>query len=220
MGPGISHALAEKFGAEGFVVGLAARNAARLAAGVKALESKGVRAAAFPTDLGDLAAARALVGKVREALGPITVLEWNAYATGAGDLLTADTTDVRAHLDIAVISLLAVVQAALPDLRAQKDAAVLVINGGLGYFDPKTDAAGVQWNTMGLSVANAAKHKLVGLLSQKLKSDGVYVGEAMVMGSVKGTAFDGGNATIEPRTVADKLWEMYRTRTEVTAQIS
>lgn len=218
-GPGISNAMAERFGAEGFAVGLAARNAERLAAGVKALESKGVRAKAFPTDLSDPAAARALVGKVRDALGPITVLEWNAYAGGAGDLLTADLAEVTAHLEIAVTSLLAAVQAALPDMKAQKDAGVLVINGGLGYFDSQMDVMGVQWNAMGLSIANSAKHKLVRLLSEKLKADGVYVGEAMVLGTVKGTAFDSGSATIDPKTIADKLWQLYRARTEVTAQI-
>jgi len=217
-GPGISHAVAMRFGAEGFAVGLAARNAERLAAGVRVLESAGVRAAAFPVDLGDAAAARALVERARQALGPLTVVEWNAYASGAGDLLTADAAVVRAQLDIAVVSLVAVVQAALPDLKAQKDAAVLVINGGLGYFDPEEDLAAARWNTMGLAVSNAAKHKLVGVLSQKLKSDGVYVGEAMVMGAVKGPDASP-SATIEPKAVADKLWELYRARSEATAQL-
>jgi NAD(P)-dependent dehydrogenase (short-subunit alcohol dehydrogenase family) len=219
-GPGISTAVAERFGSEGFAVALAARNAERLAAGVKALEAKGIRAAAFPTDVSDPAAARALVGKVRTALGPLTAIEWTAYSHGAGDLLTADVPEIRGALDIAVTSLLAVVREALPDLKAQKDGAVLVVNGGLGYFDPKVDAMAVQWGSMGLAVANSAKHKLVGLLSQKLKADGVYVGEAMVLGTVKGTAFDSGSATIDPKTIADKLWQLYRARTEVTAQIS
>jgi NAD(P)-dependent dehydrogenase (short-subunit alcohol dehydrogenase family) len=35
-GPGISNAVAERFGAEGFAVALAGRNAARVAAGAKA----------------------------------------------------------------------------------------------------------------------------------------------------------------------------------------
>src|SRR6185437_15333588 len=94
-GPGISNAVAERFGAEGFAVALAARNADRVAAGVKALEAKGIRAAGFPTDLADPNAARALVGNVRKTLGPITVLEWNAYSGDAGDLLTADTAAIR-----------------------------------------------------------------------------------------------------------------------------
>ena len=38
---------------------------------------------------------------------------------------------------------------------------------------------------------------LYGLLSAKLATDKIYVGEAMVLGSIKGTAFDSGQATIE-----------------------
>lgn len=219
-GPGISNAVAERFGAEGFQVALAARNGDRLASGVKALEAKGIRAAGFPTDLADPTAARALPGKVREKLGPVTVVEWNPYSVGAGDLLAADPAEIRGALDIAVISLLAVVRGALPDLKQQKDAGVLIINGGFGYADPQVDAAGVQFNAMGLSVANAAKHKLAGLLAKKLQPDGVYVGEAMVMGTVKGTAYDTGQGTIAPSKVADKLWDLYRARAAVTGGIA
>ena len=112
-----------------------------------------------------------------------------------------------------------VLQAALPDLKQQKDGAVLVINGGLGYFDPKADAAAVQWNAMGLSVANAAKHKLVGVLAKKLESDGIYVGEAMVLGAVKAAASDDGSAKIAASTVAAKLWDLYRARASVAVDI-
>jgi hypothetical protein len=55
----------------------------------------------------------------------------------------------------------------------------------------------------------APKHKLVGLLREKLRADGISVGEVVVLGIVKGGAFDTGSATIEPRTVADKFWEIY-----------
>ncbi|HEY8077067.1 MAG TPA: SDR family NAD(P)-dependent oxidoreductase, partial [Labilithrix sp.] len=79
-GPGISAAVAERFGAEGFQVALVARNAERLAAGVKALEAKGVKAASFTAELGDPESVRAMVEKVRATLGSITVLEWTAYA--------------------------------------------------------------------------------------------------------------------------------------------
>jgi NAD(P)-dependent dehydrogenase (short-subunit alcohol dehydrogenase family) len=217
-GPGISSAIAERFGTEGFAVALAARTAEKLNAGVKELEAKGIRAVAFPTDLSDPAAARPLVGKVREAVGPIGAVAWVAYANGAGDLMVADPPAIRGVLDIAITGLVSLVQAALLDLKTQSDPAVLVVNGSLAYFDPAMDSAAVQVGAMGLAVANAAKHKLVGLLSQKLKSDGVYVGEAMVLGTVKGTTFQGG--TIDASTVAAKLWDLYRARTEVTARIA
>ncbi|HTB59437.1 MAG TPA: SDR family NAD(P)-dependent oxidoreductase [Polyangia bacterium] len=218
-GPGISKAVAEKFGAEGFSVALVGRSADKLAAGVKALEAKGVKAAAVTADLGDPTGAREAVKQARAALGPITVLEWTAYNGGAGDLTTADTAAIRASLDAGITGFLAAVQEALPDLRKEKDAAILVTNGGLGYADPKVDAVGVQWNAMGLSVVNAAKHKLVGLLSQKLAPDKIYVGQVMVLGSVKGSAFDSGQATIEAAAVAGKFWDLYKARGEIRAEI-
>src|ERR1700690_2754465 len=97
-GPGISNAFAEKFGAEGFQLALVGRTADKLAAGVSALGSKGIKAVAFTADLGDPESVREVVKRVRSALGPITVVEWTAYNAGAGDLITADATALRAGL--------------------------------------------------------------------------------------------------------------------------
>jgi NADP-dependent 3-hydroxy acid dehydrogenase YdfG len=218
-GPGISKAVAEKFGAEGFSVALVGRSADKLAVGVKALEAKGVKAAAVTADFGDPATAREAVKKTRAALGPVTVLQWSAYDGGAGDLTTADAAAIRRGLDVGITGFLATVQEALPDLRKEKDAAVLVTNGGLGYIDAKVDAGGVQFNAMGLSVVNAAKNKLVGLLSQKLASDKIYVGQLTVLGAVKGGLFDDGRATLEAATIAGKFWDLYKARAEVRAEI-
>lgn len=220
FGSGISQAIAEKFGAEGFSVALVARSEDKIVAGAKALEAKGIKVGAFAADLGDPASVKAMVAKVRSALGPITIVQWNAYSGAAGDLLAADAAGIRNVYDVAVTGLVTAVQEALPDLKTEKNAAVLVTNGGLGFNGQQVDAMGVQWNAMGLSIANAAKHKLVGLLSEKLKGDNVYVGEVVVMGAVKGTAFDSGSATLEAKTIAAKFWEVYEGRTEVSTNIS
>jgi NADP-dependent 3-hydroxy acid dehydrogenase YdfG len=219
FGPGISSAVAHKFGAAGFSVALVGRTEEKLAAGVLALGKVGVKAAAFPTDLGDPEAVRALIGKVRSTLGSVDVLHWNAYAGSAGDLLKTDTAEIRGVFDVPIASLLAAIQECLPDLRKNPESAILVTNGGLGYFDPKVDAVAVEWGAMGLAIANAAKHKLVGLLSAKLKPEGVYIGEVVVLATVKGTAFDNGSAALEATAIADKFWELYTQRKEHTTQI-
>jgi len=218
FGPGIATAMAQKFGAEGFTIALVGRSEERLADGVKTLGEKGITATAFPADLGSPAAVKALVGKVRDKLGPISVLHWNAYSNAASDLLVADVAAVHATLDVAVTGLLTAVQEALPDLRQQKGA-VLVTNGGLLFNDPNIDERAAAWNLMGLALGNAAKHKLVGMLSKKLKADGVYIGEVIVTGTVKGSAFDKGNGTLEAGKVAQKFWELYSARNEVSAQV-
>ena len=222
FGTGISTAVAEKFGAEGFSVALVARNEAHLAAGVAALTAKGIAAAAFPADASDLAAVRAALGKVRAKLGPIAVIHWNAYGGGeAGDLATTDPAAVRGVFDVAVIGLLAAVQDALPDLKNAKDGAVLVTNGAFGELSEQMNAYAIGTKSMGLALANAAKHKLVGLLAQRLKDDGVYVGEVMIAGVIKGTRFDSGASdAIKASTIADKFWELYKARGATHARVT
>ncbi len=210
-GPGISDAVARKFGAEGFSVALVARNAERLAGAAAALTKAGVTAKAFPCDLADEKAVRAMVKDVRASLGPIHTLHWNAYIGGAGDLLVADLAELRKSVDVSAVHLVAAVQEALPDLTAQKGA-VLVTGGGFAFYDEKVDGMAVTWGAMGLAVAKAAQHKLTGLLHAKLAPLGVYVGEVVVIGAVKGTAFDSGHATLDANDIAGKLWSLHTER--------
>ncbi len=219
-GSGISEAVAKRFGKEGFSVALVARSGDKLAAKQKELEAQGIRAAAFPTDLGDPKAVQALVAKVRETLGPITVLHWNAYSSSGGDLLTATAEEIRAALDVSVTGLAVAVQHALPDLKAQQGSAVLVTGGGFAFYDPDVDGMAVQFGAMGTALGKAAQHKLVGLLAKKLEADGVFVGEVMVLGMVKGTRFDSGAATLEAATVAEAFWSSYQSRSELSVSVS
>jgi NADP-dependent 3-hydroxy acid dehydrogenase YdfG len=217
FGPGISTAVAEKFGAEGFSVALVARNQARLSAGVEALKAKGVTAAAFAADAADPIAIRAAIARVRAEVGQIDVVHWNAYSNAiAGDLLTTDPAAVKGVFDVAIVGLLAAIQESLPDLKRNAEGAVLVTNGAFGEVSPQIDEYATGRKVMGLALANAAKHKLVGLLSQRLKGDGVYVGEVMVAGLV--TPNDG--ATIQASAVAERFWDLCQARSAIRDRIS
>jgi hypothetical protein len=103
------------------------------------------------------------------------VLHWNAYSgVDAGDLLTADTAALHGIFDVAVFGLLAAARESLPDLRSAGDGVLLITNGGFGDVTPETDAFVTSINADGVGLANATKHKLAGLLAQRLKGDGVY----------------------------------------------
>lgn len=217
-GPGISEGVARTFGAEGFQVALVARNEERVQAGARALTEAGITAKGFACDLGDTAAVAALIPRVSAALGPITVIHWNAYAWNAGDLVTSDVSELRNSFDVSVTGLVVAAQKALPEMKAQKDAAILITGGGLGLHESSVDTLAVQWNAMGIAIAKSAQHKLTGLLHQRLKSDGVYVGEVVVLGTVKGTAFDQGQGGLDPVAIGKKFWEMYQGRAEASAR--
>lgn len=220
-GPGVSSAVAEKFAAEGFSVALVARSLERTAAGVDALRARGVQATALVADAADPAAIVAAIGEARAALGPITAIHWNAYGgSEAGDLLAAEPAAVHAAFDVAIVGLLAAVKAALPDLKAAGEGAVLVTNGAFGELSPQIDALAVNLKSMGLATANAAKHKLVGLLAARLKDEGVFVGEVMIAGAVRGTGFDSGGPAIDPARIAGEFWRLFEGRGENYARVS
>jgi NAD(P)-dependent dehydrogenase (short-subunit alcohol dehydrogenase family) len=221
FGPGISTAVAERFGSAGLSVALVARSPDRLAAGVAALEAKGITAAAIPADAADPAAMAAAIAEARTRLGPIAVIHWNAYGgSETGDLLAADPAAVGRVFNVAILGLLAAVQAALPDLKAAEDGAVLVTNGAFGDMSPQMDQLAINLKSMGVALANAAKAKLVGLLAQALKDEGVYVGEVTVAGAVKGTAWARGGEGIDPARIAGAFWDLRQGRGEIRARIS
>jgi NADP-dependent 3-hydroxy acid dehydrogenase YdfG len=220
-GVGISRAVARKFSAEGFQLALVARDAEKLADAVQQWKQTGAVARAFPCDVSDSSAIPPLIANIRESLGPITVLHWNAHSSLAGDLTNADLADLRKNLDTGVVSLVSAVQQALPDLREAKGtSAVLITGGGYALYEPQIDSLAARFSSMGLAVTKAAQHKLSGVLHQKLKAEGIYVGEVTVLGLVKGTAHDRGNATIEASAVADRFWEIYSARGDVWASVS
>jgi NAD(P)-dependent dehydrogenase (short-subunit alcohol dehydrogenase family) len=220
-GPGVSAAVAEKFGAEGFSVALVARTGARLAAGVEGLTARGIAAGAFPADAGDPGSIRAAIAKARAALGPVGVIHWNAYSgRGFGDLLTVDPATLPGLFDVALVGLLSAVQEALPDLKAAGDGAVLVTNGAFGELNPMIDAIALALGEVGVPLGNAAKAKLVGLLSSRLKSEGVYVGEVTIAGVVRGTGPESpGMPTLEPAAIADAFWRLFKARDDIRARI-
>jgi hypothetical protein len=122
--------------------------------------------------------------------------------------------------DAVIVGLLATVHEALPDLKASKEGAVLLTNGALGEISPQFDEMAVQYGAMGLALANAARQKLAGMLSARLKADGVYVGEVTVAGTVKGTSWDRGDAKLDPGAIANTFWDLYRARTETRARVA
>jgi len=200
-------------------VALVARSEPVLEQAVSDLAKAGISAAAFATDVRNTNAVVGLVEKVRENVGAISVIHWNAYAQGTGDLLKASLDDVRQPFDTAVTGLVSAVQAALPDLKEQRGA-VLVTGGALAFYDAAVDAFAAKWKLASLAISKAAQHKLVGLLSQSLAPEGIYVGEVVVKGTVKGTAFDTGGGNLEADGIAEKFWELYSERTLVSVTYS
>jgi NADP-dependent 3-hydroxy acid dehydrogenase YdfG len=218
-GPGISNAVAQRFGNEGFEVVLIARTKDRLDRAVVELEEMGVTAYAFAADLSDPAATRSLLERVGAAVGPITVYFYNAIATIGADVLEASVPQLQSCFSLGITSLLAGLQPCATQMRGQDDAAVLITGGRYALDLDAVDAAAVQFNALGLATVKAAQHKLAKTLSKRLQPEGIYVGEVMVMENVAGTPYDDGSATLTAETIAAAFWKLYQDRGPVTVMV-
>ncbi len=217
-GPGTSASLAERFAKEGFSVALVGRDEKRLAAGVASLSARGTTASGFSANAGDPESIRATIRNIRSQMGPIDVLQWNVYGgLDAGDLLAAEPSSVRAAFDATVVGVLAATAEVLPDLKKNRGA-LLISNGAFGVIADEMDEIAVKQNVMGIAIASAAKNKLTGLLAHRLKSEGVYVGEVMVYGTIKNTP-SGNDNSIDPTQIAEEYWRLYQARDVTRAEV-
>jgi NAD(P)-dependent dehydrogenase (short-subunit alcohol dehydrogenase family) len=219
-GPGNGHAIAERFGREGWTIALVGRHAERLHDGVEQLAAVGVTARPFTGDAGDPVSLRATLTSIRGDLGPVTTVALTAYRNVVVDnVLAADPGTVAQVFDIGVTGLLTAVQTTLDDLRAAGSASVLVVNGALGLQDDTIDEYAVSFGGDGVALECSAKTKLVGLLAARLRTEDIYVGEIVINGSVKGSPYAGPTA-VDPADIADRLWRMAEERTEVHVHIA
>lgn len=210
-GPGISDAVARKFGQSGFQVAIVARSKDKLEAAAGRLRDEGIVAKAFPCDLGDATRIKALFADIESALGPATALHWNVYTGGAGDLLTAPDGELSTVLSVAVNGLVAATQCVVPKMQAG-EGAILVTGGGFAFYDETVEKMAIDFHSMGLAIGKAAQHKATRLLHKKLAGQGIFVGEVTVLGMVKGTAFDSGHANLDPADIANAFFKLYEDR--------
>lgn len=209
-GPGVSHAVARRFGKAGHPVALVARNATRLKVAVDALSTEGIQAHAIVADLTEVGAVERVVAEVQTGLGPIGILHWNVFLDIDGDLLSTPPSDLSRSFDIRVTRYIAAVQASVSDLERTRGS-VLVTSGVMALDEPHINAFATDYAALAIGVA--AQRKATALLAHTLAPRGIHVAEVVVNGFVAGTPGGAGkNAAVEPAVVAQRFWEMHSAR--------
>ncbi len=192
-GPGIAAATAQRFGADGYDVGLIARREEPLAEIGGSLQAAGTTVRWTTADAGDPAALTAAIEELAAQAGPVDVLLYNAVAGRQGSPRDLTPDQLAADLSVGVVGLQAAVLAVLPGMLARERGAggrgtVLVTGGG---------AADRPFAAMAsLGVQKAAVRTLVQTLAADLAADGVHVATATLAGLV------GVGKQIEPDRVA------------------
>lgn len=211
-GQGLGLAVARRFGAEGFSVGLLSRNQERVDGLAATLRGEGVPAQGFAADVRDPASIARALERATESLGPIEVLQYSPLPQKDFMRPVLETTpaDLVGPVEFSIYGPVAAVHQVVPGMRflpGEGRGTILFVNGGSAVKPGR--------NVTGTSVAFAGQAAYAQLLHEVLGEEGIHVGQLIIGGRIVA-----GDEEKDPAVLADLLWEMHTKRDRFRVQVS
>jgi short-subunit dehydrogenase len=196
VGPGLSQALAERFAAEGYAIGLVTRTQATLDAAAAKLRAGGVTVATAAGDGADPAALRKALDAIAAQLGAPEVAIYNASVLRMARPSELAPDALAADFAACVTGALVMAQHVLPAMRARARGTILLTGGG-SAFEPWVDAAS-------LGIGKAAIRNLAIALSRELAPQGIHAGTVTICGSIAPGGY------YDPQRIAEAFLDFHR----------
>lgn len=210
-GTGLGAAVARRFGAEGFAVGLVSRHQGRLDALASALGRDGVQARGFTADVRDPASIASALERVTETLGPIEVLQYSPLPQKDFMRPVLETTpaDLVGPVEFSIYGPVAAVHQVVPGMRflGRNRGTILFVNGGSAVAPGR--------NVTGTSVAFAGQAAYAQLLHEVLGEEGIQVSQLVIGGQIIA-----GHPEKDPEVLAGHLWDLHTKRDRFRHRIS
>ena len=210
-GSGLGAAVARRFGAEGFSVGLISRNQDRLDSLAAELAAEGITARGFTADVRNPASIASALETVTETLGPIEVLQYSPLPQKDFMRPVLETTpaDLVGPVEFSIYGPVAAVHQVLPGMRflGENRGTILFVNGGSAV----TPGRGVT----GTSVAFAGQAAYAQLLNEVLGEEGIQVSQLIIGGRIIA-----GDPEKDTAVLAEILWDLHTKRDTFRHQVS
>ncbi|MDI9893821.1 SDR family NAD(P)-dependent oxidoreductase [Rhodococcus sp. IEGM 1381] len=210
-GAGLGAAVARKFGAQGFSVGLISRNQSRVDSLADQLVADGISAKGFAADVRDPASIAAALEQVTETLGPIEVLQYSPLPQKDFMRPVLETTpaDMVGPVEFSIYGSIAAVHQVLPGMRflGKNKGTILFVNGGSAVKPGRT--------VTGTSIAFAGQAAYAQLLNEELADEGIQVSQLII-----GGAIDGSDPKKSPEALAEQLWSLHTERDRFRVQVA
>jgi short-subunit dehydrogenase len=203
-GPGFSTGVAEKFGKEGYAIGLISRNTDKLQTLSNTLISKGFTSHFAVADAGNQQELEHAISELKTKLGGVSVLLYNAAALKNKDIWTETPDDLVQDFRLNVANALFCSQLLYDDLK-NNQGAILLTGGGLAK-QPNP-----QYGSLALGKAGTLNLALQ--LNKRLKADGIFAGTITINGFIRPYS-----PTHSPEILAEKLWKLFVNRTDAEIQ--
>lgn len=194
-GPGVSAAVARKFGGEGFAIALVARTRSSLDTQVAHLQNAGIEAQGFVADVTEIASLETAFDSIESDLGHPQVLVYNAGAITINEPSQLDPEDLLRDFSVNVVGALACAQLVIPSML-ERGSGTILFTGGMLAVNPVSSRASA-------AIGKAGLRNLAFTLSDELSPEGLTVGTVTIGGIVRaGTHFD-------PDLIADAYWDLH-----------
>lgn len=197
MGPGLGLGMANKFGSEGFKVGMISRDVEKLKKYQAQLKEAGIESA-------DVANTRQLLlalDKLVKNLGGLNVLHYNAVDYRVKNILLEHIDDLTNGFKLSVGNVIEAVNRVLPTLKASKGS--ILLTGGGTSNNPNPDFCSI-------SLAKAGIKNLAYQFSAALKNEDVYTGTLNIQGFISEDS-----PKHSPKLLAEEFWLMNERRETV-----
>ncbi len=186
MGPGVSLAVARRFGREGYAIAGVSRDQRPWA-------DPAIRT--YQADAGDEQPLRQCLRSIRAEMGDSEVLVYNASAGTPGVPTSLDRAALVRDFDVNVVGAVVAAQECAPALVRAGRGTILISGGGLA-LDPMAEIAS-------LSLGKAAIRSLAFSLAKELEPAGIHVATVTICGFVQeGTRF-------APGLIAEEYWRLH-----------
>lgn len=215
-GAGLGAAVARKFGAEGFSVGLISRSSDRLDALAAELGRDGIEAKGFTANVRDPQSITHALEQVTEQLGPIEVLQYSPLPAKdfMRPVLETTAADFVGPVEFSIYGPAAAVHQVVPGMRflgagpdGRQLGTILFVNGGSAVKPGRS--------VTGTSVAFAGQAAYAQLLNEALGEEGIQVSQLVIGGRIIE-----GDAEKDPDVLAGHLWDLHTKRDRFRHQIS
>jgi NAD(P)-dependent dehydrogenase (short-subunit alcohol dehydrogenase family) len=174
---GIGRAVVDMLADEGCNVAVCARDAAGVAATVKATVAKGVKASGRALDVADGDALKSWIGDVAQAFGGLDIVICNVSALAVGD--TAESWDKSFRVDM--MHTVNAVNAAVPYLEKSKAASVIIVSSVSGF---EVDFAAGSYGATKAALIHYAKGLSQQLCGKGIRANAVSPGNTYIEGGI------------------------------------
>ena len=175
VGPGLGAALARRF-AKTYAVALVARGEDKLAALAKEIEADGGRALAVPADVAKAADIASAFKKIREELGEVDVLLYNAAMRPFGKLMDTKPSTFENTWRVSTFGAFLAAQEVVPAML-KKGAGVIIFTGATAGIKPFPTSAA-------FGPAKFALRGLAQVMGRDLQPQNIHVAYVNVDGAI------------------------------------